>query len=110
MRKIYVNPITFECHATKPDDTFLEIETKYFDDKCDAFIEGYRFIPHGESWTRSDGIVFKGKSIAPFKPYNELDDAQREYEMQLLLEYEANLAELDALILNYQYNDLIEGL
>lgn len=81
--KIFIDS-EFRCHITNPDGTFLEAETDFFDGKCDAFIEGYRFIPFGETWTRSDGKVFTGEMIAPFKPYSELDNAQREYERQKL--------------------------
>ena len=77
----------YRCHTTNPDGTFKEVEETWFDGKCDAFIEGYRYIPSGESWTRSDGVVFSGRMIAPWKDYAELDAAQREYEQQLLAEY-----------------------
>ena len=66
----------------------------YFDDKCAAFIEGYCFIPAGETWTSSDGVIFTGEMIAPWKPYSELDAAQREYEKQILNEYKDSLLEL----------------
>ena len=81
--KIYINPNTFECHTTNPDGTFLEAETPFFDGKCATFIEGYRYIPYGRSWTRSDGVVFTGEMIAPFKPYSELAAAQAQYEADL---------------------------
>jgi hypothetical protein len=64
-----------------------EIQTDFFDGKCDAFVEGYRFVPSGEIWTRSDGVLFVGEMISPWKPYSELDAAQRQYEKQLLAEY-----------------------
>ena len=108
MRIIYLDS-DFKCH-TSNDGTMIEVETDLFDGKCSAFVEGYRFVPSGESWTRYDGVVFHGKMISPCKPYKELDSIQREYERQLLLEYEEELAELDALILDYQYSDLVEGL
>jgi hypothetical protein len=60
-----------------------EAETNFFDGKCKAFIEGYRFVPHGESWAREDGTVFEGQMITPWKPYEELDRAQRDYEREL---------------------------
>jgi hypothetical protein len=63
------------------------VETEHFDGKCDAFVEGYRFVPAGETWTRPDGVVFEGEMISPWKDYDELDNAQREYERQLLAEY-----------------------
>ena len=76
----------FKCHLTD-DGIMTAVETDFFDGKCDAFVEGYRFVPSGEIWTRSDGTVFTGEMIAPWKPYEELDKAQREYEKQLLAEY-----------------------
>ena len=84
--KIYLDS-DFKCH-TSDDGTMTAVETDFFDGKCDAFIEGYRFVPSGESWTRSDGEVFKGEMITPWKDYAELDAAQREYEKQLLTEYQ----------------------
>ena len=93
MNTIYIDS-EYKCHTTNPDGTFREVETDFFDGKCDTFIEGYRFIPSGESWTRSDGVVFTGEMIAPWKPYSELDSAQREYERQLITEYEALINEL----------------
>lgn len=73
----------FKCHTTNPYGTFREVETDFFDGKCTDFIVGYRFIPSGESWTREDGVVFHGKMVAPWKPYSELDAAQRQYEREL---------------------------
>jgi hypothetical protein len=109
MKTIYVKPNTFECYITD-DGTMIAVETDFFDGKCDIFIEGYRFVPTGCEWVREDGKVFNGEMITPWKDYNELDNAQREYEKQLLAEYEAELAELDALILDQQYNSLMEDL
>lgn len=83
--KIYIDS-DFKCHTTD-DGTMTSVETDFFDGKCNAFIEGYRFIPSGETWTRSDGHVFTGEMITAWKPYDELDAAQREYERQLLAEY-----------------------
>ena len=67
------------CHIND-DGTFAAVETSLFDGKCDAFVEGFRFIPIGESWTREDGVVFHGEMLAPWKPYNELAAAQAQYE------------------------------
>lgn len=84
--KIYIDS-EFKCHTTNPDGTFREVETDFFNGKCQTFIESYRFIPSGERWTRSDGVVFQGEMIAPWKDYDELDSAQRTYERQLIAEY-----------------------
>lgn len=94
---IYIDS-EFKCHTSNLDGTFREVETDFFDGKCQAFIEGYRFIPNGESWTRSDGIVFTGEMIAPFKPYAELDAAQREYERQLIITYEKALQTMGVVV------------
>jgi hypothetical protein len=94
MKTIYLDT-EFKCHINN-DGTMTAVETDFFDGKCDAFIKGYRFVPSGESWTRSDGVVFRGKMISPWKPYDELDNAQRVYERQLLADYESALAEIEA--------------
>ena len=83
--KIYIDS-EFKCHIQN-DGTMQSVETDFFDQKCDTFIEGYRFVPLGESWTRSDGVVFRGEMITPWKDFAELDKAQRAYEQQLLAEY-----------------------
>ena len=86
--KIYIDS-DFKCHVTD-DGTMTEVETEFFVGKCDTLVEGYRFVPVGESWTREDGVVFQGEMIAPWKDYAELDNAQREYEQQLLKELQEN--------------------
>lgn len=74
----------YKCHTTNPNSALREVETDFFDGKCDTFIEGYRFVPSGESWTRSDGVVFTGEMIAPWKDYGQLDAAQRLHELALI--------------------------
>ena len=81
MMTVYIDE-DFKCHTTN-DGTMISVETDYFNDKCQTFIEGYRFVPAGASWTREDGVVFTGEMIAPWKPYSGLDQAQREYEREL---------------------------
>ena len=93
--KIYIDS-ECKCHTTNPDNMFREFEVDFFDGKCTAFIEGYRYCPAGESYIRDDGEVFHGECITPWKPHSELETAQREYERQLLAEYEAALAEIEA--------------
>lgn len=77
----------YKCH-TSNDGTMTTIETDFFDNKCNAFIEGYRFVPSGETWIREDGVVFTGEMIAPFVDYNILAAYQKQYE--------ETLAEMDA--------------
>lgn len=90
VKTIYIDS-DFKCHTVN-DGTMTAAQTDFFEGKCDAFIEGYRFVPFGETWTRSDGVVFQGEMISPFKPYDELDDAQRAYEKQLIADMENALA------------------
>ena len=92
MKTIYLDS-DFKCHAAN-DGAYTAVETDFFDGKCDAYMEGYRFVPAGEVWTRSDGAVFHGERIAPWKDWTELDAAQREYEKKLIADYAAALETL----------------
>lgn len=85
----------YRCHISNPDGTLTAVETDAFDGKCPAYIEGYRYIPAGETWTRPDGVTFSGEMIAPWKDWRELDNAQRDYEREQLA---ALAAENDALV------------
>lgn len=69
----------FRCHMS---DTgwLIPVETAFFDGKSARYIEGYRYIPDGESWTRSDGTVFAGEMIAPAEDSRLLEAAQAAYE------------------------------
>lgn len=69
------------------------VTTDVFDGKCDAYIEGYRFVPAGETWTREDGEVFEGCMVAPWVDWATLDAAQREYEREQYEDMRAALAE-----------------
>lgn len=86
MRMIYLDS-DFKCHVAD-DGTFTAVETEFFDGKCDTFVEGYRFVPSGETWTRPDGAIFTGEMIAPHTNYSILAAAQAQYE--------ADTAELNA--------------
>lgn len=79
MKTIYIKPYSFKCSVTN-DGTMTAVETDAFDGKCDAFIEGYRYVPPGKSWRRYDGAVFHGEMIAPWKDYAELAAAQAQYD------------------------------
>ena len=72
----------FRCHLTD-DGTMRMTETDAFDGKCAAYIEGYRFIPAGESWTRSDGAIFHGEMVAPAESSAALDRAQAQHEADM---------------------------
>lgn len=87
--QIYIDS-DYKCH-TVASDGLTAVETAAFDGKCAAYIEGYRFVPDGSTWVREDGTVFAGEMVTPWKPWEELDAVQREYERE-------------------QYNDLITKL
>jgi hypothetical protein len=76
--KVYIDK-DFRIHLSNKDD-YREIETDFFDGRCKEYIEGYRYVPEGESWTRADGVVFAGRMISPWKSYGELATAQAAYE------------------------------
>lgn len=98
---IYIDS-DYKCHITTADG-LTAVETDVFDGMCAAYIEGYRFVPAGASWTRPDGVIFQGEMVSPWKPWRELDSAQRAYEQEQLesltaqnAEYEAALSEIEA--------------
>ena len=79
MRTIYIDS-DFKCHVSD-DGTMTEIQTGFFDGKCDAFVEGY-----------CCKINKDGKPMFPWKTFDELDAAQRKYERQRLDDAENALA------------------
>lgn len=85
-----------KCHVSNPDGDFRGFALKFFDGKCQAFIEAHRYCPEGESYVRDDGKVFYGECIVPWKPSDEWAAAQRTYEREQLSEYEKALAEIEA--------------
>ena len=93
MKTIYLD-FDYKCHTIDVNAS-LEIQTDIFDGKCDAYIEGYRFIPEGEIWVREDGEVFNGEMVSPWKDFDELDAAQRKYEREKLAELESMQLELN---------------
>jgi hypothetical protein len=78
MRTVYIDS-DYKCHVAD-DGTRKAVETSFFDGKCDTFVEGYCYDDR-------KGYL----QIYPWKDYAELDAVQREYEKQLLAEYEAAL-------------------
>lgn len=90
---IYIDS-DYKCHVTNGDN-LTTVETDFFDGKCPTYIEGYRYVPSGQTWTRSDGVEFRGEMVFPWKPWHELDAAQREYEREQNAAYEAALSEIE---------------
>lgn len=83
----------YGCHISD-DGTMTAVETSFFNNRCDAFIEGYRFVPEGEQWVREDGEIFEGEMIAPAEEYSLLENAQLKYDLQVMDEYKESLIEL----------------
>ena len=65
----------YKCHVSD-DGTRRAVETDFFDGRCAEYVEGYRFVPDGETWTRADGKTFTGEMIAPWKDYTQLAKIQ----------------------------------
>ena len=81
MRTIYIDS-DYKCHTIN-DGTMTAVETGFFNEKCDAFIEGHRFVPSGEIWIREDGEVFSGEMISTLKDCDKLDASQEQYERDM---------------------------
>ena len=77
--KIYIDS-DYRCHTTNPDNAYREFDVPYFDDKCSVLIEGYRYVPADESWTREDGEVFQGEMVSPAVDYALIGIAQEQYD------------------------------
>jgi hypothetical protein len=76
---IYVDSLN-HCHRID-DGTMTAVETAFFIGKCDTWVEGY-------CYDTSKGY----EQIYPWKPMNELDNIQREYEREKLADAENALA------------------
>lgn len=87
---IYIDQ-DFRCH-TSLGEGLTDVETDFFDGKCRQYIEGYRFVPAGKSWTREDGAVFTGEMVAPWRDYELLAELQSLYEEEQAKQAEAQEA------------------
>ena len=92
----------YKCH-TSPGEGLNAVETDAFDGKCRQYIEGYRLVPAGETWTREDGQVFEGEMIAPWRDYELLAEFQAIYE-----EEQAKSTEEIAALVEEVYNSDME--
>ena len=75
---IYIDS-EYKCHVS-PGEGLTAVETDAFNGKCRQYVEGYRFVPAGQSWTREDGQVFEGEMVAPWREYELLAELQALYE------------------------------
>ena len=81
MKTIYLDS-DFRCHIT-PAEGLTPMETSFFDGKCDAYIQGYRLVPEGMTWTREDGRQFRGEMAAPWRDHAILCAYQQQYAQML---------------------------
>ena len=93
-----------KCHAADTGG-LTAVETDFFDGRCTTYVEGYRLVPEGATWTREDGVIFNGGMIAPWRDIAILAAAQAEYEAA-----QAEIAELDEALLEAEYQNIIGGL
>ena len=98
---IYIDS-DYKCH-TSQGEGLTAVETDFFDGKCRQFIEGYRFVPFGQSWTREDGQVFHGEMVAPWRDYTILSEFQ-----EVAQEEQAKATEEIAAIVEEVYNSDME--
>lgn len=89
---IYIDS-EYKCYVSAADGR-RAIETNEFDGKCDEWIESYRLVPAGETWTRGDGEVFTNM-VSPWKDLGEAYAAQAEYVTAQNAQYEAALSEIE---------------
>lgn len=99
--KIYIDK-DYKCH-TSPADGLTAVNTDAFNGKCKQLIEGYRFVPAGQTWTREDGEVFHGEMVSPWRDYAILAELQALYE-----EEQAKSAEEIAALVEEVYNSDME--
>lgn len=100
---IYIDK-DFKCYLTN-DGTMTSIETDAFDGKCQKYIEGFRFVPVGETWTRDDGTQFHGEMISPHTDYEILAAYQGQYE-----ENSADLQDAEDAMAVFGFNTQSEAL
>lgn len=65
----------YKCH-TEEELGMRAVDERFFDGKCKEFIEGYRLVPDGETWTSDDGTEYVGKMLCPWKNYDVLSSLQ----------------------------------
>lgn len=89
---IYIDS-DYKCYVSAAEGR-RAIETDAFNGKCPEWIESFRFVPEGETWTRGDGGVFNGEMTASWK---DLSEAYAEQAAYVTAEVEDMRAALDLL-------------
>lgn len=84
----------YKCYVSAADGR-RAIEAHAFNGKCPEWIESFRLIPAGETWTREDGEAFTDMA-APWKDLSEAYTAQAAYLEQLLAASQSQAADMQA--------------
>ena len=90
---IYIDS-DYKCYVSAAEGR-RAIETNEFDGKCPEWIESFRFVPEGETWTREDGEEFRGEMTAPWKDLGNAYAAQTVYLAAQNAQYEAALTAIE---------------
>lgn len=90
---IYIDS-DYKCYASVADGR-RAVETNFFDGKCPEWIESFRFVPAGETWVESNGVMFHGEMIAPWKDLSDAYAAQAAYVTTQNKQYEAALTAIE---------------
>lgn len=80
-----------KCHVTD-DGTMREVEDSCFDGKCPEYIEGFYYVPAGETAV-IEGVEYTGCMFSAFGDYAKMKLAQAQYELE---QVKAELADADA--------------
>lgn len=83
----------YKCYVSAADGR-RAIEADTFNGKCPEWIESFRLIPAGETWTREDGEAFTDME-APWKDLSEAYAAQTAYVAAQNAQYEAALTAIE---------------
>ncbi len=84
----------YKCYVSAADGR-RAVETDEFNGKCAEWIESFRLVPAGETWTRGDGEVFTNM-VSPWKDLGKAYAAQTAYVAAQNAQYEAALTEIEA--------------
>lgn len=90
---IYIDS-DYKCHVSAAEGR-REIETGFFNGKCDEWIECYRYVPAGETWVKPNGEMFRGEMVSPWKDLGEAYAAQAAYATAQNAQYEAALTAIE---------------
>ena len=89
---IYIDS-DYKCYVSEADGR-RAVETNEFNGKCPEWIESFRFVPAGETWTRDDGEAFTNM-VSPWKDLGEAYAAQAAYVTAQNAQYVAALSEIE---------------